>query len=102
MDILEGFDGSDLPLNQSRDQAMKLSSVLGSDEPLVSIIFQENGGDKKLAAKRLHGSTPAGNDKKKDSAIKPKAHPNKEKSSRPLIIRVSESLSKNPPEYSWS
>ena len=49
VDRLEGFDGSDLPLDQSRVQAMKLTSVLGSDEPLISNRIQDVDGDKNLA-----------------------------------------------------
>ena len=41
VDILEVFEGSDLPLDQSRVQAMKLASVLGSDEPLISNRLQD-------------------------------------------------------------
>ena len=49
VDILEGFEGSDLPLDQSRVQTMKLASVLGSDEPFISDILQDVDGDKNLS-----------------------------------------------------
>ena len=46
---LEVFEGYDLPLDQSRDHAMKLTSVLGSYETLVSNRLKEVGGENKLA-----------------------------------------------------
>ena len=46
---LEVFEGSDLPLDQSRVQAMKLASVLGYDEPFISNILQYFDGDKNLS-----------------------------------------------------
>ena len=49
MNRLEVFEGSDLYLDHSRDQAMKLASVLGSDEPLISNIHQDVDGDNNLA-----------------------------------------------------
>ena len=49
VDILEGFEGYDLPLDQSRVQAMKLASVLGYDEPFISNILQDVDGDKNLS-----------------------------------------------------
>ena len=49
MNRLEVFEGSDLSLDYSRDQAMKLTSVLGSDEPLISNRLQDLDGDNNLA-----------------------------------------------------
>ena len=49
VDILEVFEGSDLPLDQYRVQPMKLASILGSDEPLISNRLQYVDGDKNLA-----------------------------------------------------
>ena len=60
MNRLEVFEGSDLSLDHSRDQAMKLTSVLGYDEPLISNRLQEVGGDKNLASNILYGSTKSG------------------------------------------
>ena len=49
MNILEAFEGSDLSPDHYRDQAMKLTSVLGSDEPLISNRLQDVDGDNNLA-----------------------------------------------------
>ena len=49
MNILEVFEVSDLSLDHSRDQAMKLTSVLGSDEPLISNRLQDVDGNNNLA-----------------------------------------------------
>ena len=49
VDRLEVFEGSDLPLDKSRFQAMKLASILGSDEPLISKIIQDVYWYKNLA-----------------------------------------------------
>ena len=49
VDILEGFEGSDLPLDKSRVQVMKLASVLGYYEPFISNRLQDVDGDKNLS-----------------------------------------------------
>ena len=53
MEILEGLRVSNLPLDQSRGQAMNSASVLGSDETIVSNRLQEVDVDKNLASKCL-------------------------------------------------
>ena len=58
--ILEGFEGCDLPLDHYRGQAMKSTSVLGYDEPLIYNRLQEFVGEKNLASKLLYGSIKPG------------------------------------------
>ena len=81
---------------------MKGASIIGSDESLVSTGIQEVGGNKKLAAKLLDGSTTSGIYKSKNFAIKASARKNTEKYTGTRIIEVSESLPKNSPGHYWS
>ena len=60
VDILEVSKGSDLPLDQSRVQAMKFSSVLGYDEPFISNRLQDVDGDKNISQRHLYRSTASG------------------------------------------
>ena len=72
---LEAFGIYDLPLDQSRDQAMKSTSFLWSDEPHFFII-QEVGGQNNFIQKCFDGSTLPGIYETKDSTIKSADQPN--------------------------
>ena len=70
---------------------MKVSSSIGSDDPIVSTRLQDVGGNNKLSEKRFDGSTTAGIYKANNSSIIAASHRNTEKHQGSIIIRISES-----------